>query len=136
MNTYIDQVDVTGLKPAELAGKSPPCCSSTCFWLLLHRCLAPSPLPPQMHHGILTPGLMLLTGVILLGSILTASAATAHICDHRPLSTVGVPLSGPWLRQTLIGWLAGCIAPIVFFLAAYSLGDAQVVVVHLDLTTY
>ena len=95
-------------------------------WHLLH-------IPPQMHHGILAPGLMLLTGVILLGSILAASAWTVHFFDHRPLSTVGVPLSGPWLQQTLIGLLAGSVTPIVFFLAAYKLGNAQVALVHFDL---
>ena len=90
-------------------------------------------LPPQMQHGILNPGLMLLTGMILLGSILAASAWTAHFFDHRSLSTVGVPLSRPWLRQTLVGLVVGSIPPILFFLAAYKLGNAQVSRVPLDL---
>jgi membrane protease YdiL (CAAX protease family) len=90
-------------------------------------------LPPQMHNGIMNPGLMVLTGIILLGSILAASVWTLRFFDHRPLSTVGVPLSGPWLRQTLIGLLVGAIPPSVFFLAAYKLGSAQVERVPLDL---
>jgi len=90
-------------------------------------------LPPQMHNGILNPGLMVLTGIILLGSILAASAWTLRLFDHRPLSTVGVPLSPPWLRQTLIGLLVGSIPPTLFFLAAYKLGNAQVSRVPLDL---
>ncbi len=134
MNTTVARIDRLAVKPRGAGLKIAVLLSIylllaalfTLAWHVLH-------IPPQMRHGILTPGLMLLTGVLLLGSILTASAATAHFCDHRPLSTVGVPLSGPWLRQTLIGLLAGSIAPIVFFLAAYNLGDAQVVVVHLDL---
>jgi membrane protease YdiL (CAAX protease family) len=88
-------------------------------WHLLH-------LPPQMQHGILSPGLMVLTGVILLGSILTASAWTAHHFDHRSLATVGVPLSIPWLRQVFIGFLVGSLPPCLYFLAAYKLGAAQV----------
>ncbi len=90
-------------------------------------------LPPQMQHGILNPGLMLLTGVILLGSILAASAWTVHFFDHRALSTVGVPLSGPWVRQALTGLLVGSIPPVLFFLAAYKSGNAQVARVPLDL---
>jgi membrane protease YdiL (CAAX protease family) len=90
-------------------------------------------LPPQMQHGILDPGLMLLTGIILLGSILAASARTVHFFDHRSLGTVGVPLSRPWLQETLIGLLVGSIPPLLFFLAAYKLDDAQVARVPLDL---
>ena len=95
-------------------------------WHLLH-------IPPQMQHGILNPGLMLLSGMILLGAILVASAWTVHFFDHRPLSTVGVPLSRPWVRQTLIGLLAGSIPPVLFFVALYKLGSAQVERVPLDL---
>ena len=91
------------------------------------------PLPPQMQHSFLNPGLMLLSGILALGCILTASAWTVHFFDHRSLATVGVPLSGPWLPQTLIGLLAGSIVPILVFLAAYELGDTQVTRVHLDL---
>ncbi len=90
-------------------------------------------LPPQMQHGVLNPPLMLLTGVILLGSILAASAWTVNFFEHRTLSTVGVPVSGPWMRQTLIGLLVGSIPPIVFFLLAYKLGSAQVARVPIDL---
>jgi uncharacterized protein len=94
-------------------------------WHVLH-------IPPQMQHGILNPGLMLLSGLILLGSILVASAWTLKFLDHRPLSTVGVPLSRPWLRQTLIGLLAGFLPPVLFFVAAYELGCAQVERLPLD----
>ena len=44
-----------------------------------------------------------------------------------------MPLSRPWLRQTLIGLLVGSIPPILFFLAAYKLGNAQVSRLPLDL---
>ena len=90
-------------------------------------------LPPQMQHGVLNPPLMLLTGVILLAAILAASAWTVHFFDHRPLSTVGIPLSRPWLQHVLIGLLAGAITPTLFFLTAYELGDAQVARVPIDL---
>jgi membrane protease YdiL (CAAX protease family) len=99
---------------------------STVAWQLLH-------IPPQMQHGILNPVLMLLSGMILLGAILAASAWTVHFFDHRPLSTVGVPLSRPWVRQTLIGLLAGTITPLMFYVAAYKLGNAQVKHVPLNL---
>jgi len=92
-------------------------------------------LPPQMRHGVLNPGLMVLSGVILLGAILAASAITAHFFDHRPLSTVGVPLSRPWVWQILIGLLAGSITPTLFFGAAYMLGSAHVSRLPLDLHT-
>ncbi len=96
-------------------------------WHLLH-------IPPQMQHGILNPGLMLLSGVILLGAILVASVGTVHFLDHRPLSTVGVPLSGSsWVRQTVIGLLAGSVPPVLFLVVAYKLGSAHVERVPLDL---
>jgi len=90
-------------------------------------------IPPQMQHGILNPGLMLLSGMILLGAILVASVWTLRFFDHRPLSTVGVPLSRPWVWQTLIGLLTGSIPPVLFFVAAYKLGSAQVERVPLEL---
>ncbi len=127
MNTYIDQADVTGIKARGVGWKIASLLLIYLFlasffnvlWHLLH-------LRPQMQHGILNPGLMVLTGVILLGSILTASALTAHHFDHRSLATIGVPLSGQWLRQVLIGFLVGSVPPCLFFLAAYKLGSAQV----------
>ncbi len=95
-------------------------------WRLLH-------LPPQMQHGVLDPGLMLLTGFVLLASILTASAITLHLFEDRHLSTVGIPLSSPWLRQIAIGLLAGSIPPALFLLVASGLGNAQISRVPFDL---
>ena len=69
-------------------------------WRLLH-------FPPQMQHGVLDPGLMLLSGVILLACILAASVFTLRLFEDRPLSSVGIPLSSPWLRETCIGLLVG-----------------------------
>jgi hypothetical protein len=51
-------------------------------WRLLH-------LPPQMRHGVLNPALMLLSGIILVACILTASALTFHFFEDRPLATPG-----------------------------------------------
>ena len=127
MNTSIDRADSTAVKARGIGWKIAALLLIYLFlaaffnvvWHLLH-------LPPQMQHGILNPVLMVLTGVILLGSILTASAWTAHHFDHRPLATTGVPLSSPWLRQVLIGFLVGSVPPCLFFLAAYTLGSAQV----------
>jgi membrane protease YdiL (CAAX protease family) len=95
-------------------------------WRLLH-------LPPQMRYGVLNPGLMLLSGLILLACILTASALTLRWFEDRPLSSVGVPLSSPWLQESSIGLLVGSIPPILFFLVARKLGDAQVSRTSLDL---
>ena len=88
---------------------------------------------PQMQHGLLDPGLMLLSGLILLASILIASAFTLYWFEHRPLASLGVPLSGPWLQQTCIGLLVGSIPPVLFFLAACKLGDAHLARAPLDL---
>ena len=135
MTTSIDRLDIPAVKPRGVGWK-------IASLLLIYLLLAAFfnivwrlvlHLPPQMHNGILNPGLMVLTGIILLGSILAASIWTLQLFDHRPLSTVGVPLSGPWLRQTLIGLLVGSIPPALFFLAAYKLGNAQVSRVPLDL---
>lgn len=95
-------------------------------WQSLH-------LPPQMQHGVLNPGLMFLSGLILLASILTASAVTLRWLEDRPLGSVGVPLSSPWLQQIGIGLLFGSIPPILFFLIACRLGNAHVSPVPLDL---
>lgn len=95
-------------------------------WRLLH-------LPPQMQHGVLDPGLMLFSGILLLTCILTASALTLRWFEDRPVSSVGVPLSSPWLQESSIGLLVGSIPPILFFLVARKLGDAQVSRVSLDL---
>lgn len=95
-------------------------------WRLLH-------FPPQMQHGVLDPGLMLLSGVILLACILAASVFTLRLFEDRPLSSVGIPLSSPWLRETCIGLLVGSVPPVLFFLAAWKLGNAQVSRVPLDL---
>jgi uncharacterized protein len=127
MHASIDRADSTAVKARGIGWKIAVLLLIYLFlaaifnvvWHLLH-------LPPQMQHGILNPGLMVLTGVILLGSILTASAWTAHHFDHRSLATTGVPLSSPWLGQVLIGFLVGSVPPCLFFLAAYKLGSAQV----------
>src|SRR5689334_7726529 len=119
MNTKTDVSDLVRAKPHGLARKIASllliylalALSANIAWRLLH-------LPPQMRYGVLNPPLMLVSGVILLGSILIASAWSVHSLDHRPVSTVGIPLSGPWLQQTLIGLLIGSIPPTVFFLAA------------------
>ena len=95
-------------------------------WRLLH-------FPPQMQHGVLDPGLMLLSGVILLASILAAFALTLRLFEDRPLSSVGIPLSSPWLRETGIGLLVGSVPPVLFFLTAWKLGNVQVSRVPLDL---
>jgi membrane protease YdiL (CAAX protease family) len=134
MNTTVDRLDLRAVKPRGVAWKIAAllliylllAAFFNLAWHLLH-------LPPQMQHGILNPILMVLTGVILLGSILTASAWTAHHFDRRSLATVGVPLSIPWLRQVLIGFLVGSVPPCLFFLAAYKLGSAQVAHVPVDL---
>lgn len=83
-------------------------------------------IPPQMQHGVLNPVLMLLSGAILLGAILVASVCTLRFYEHREVGTLGLPFSGPWLQQTLIGLLSGSTLPALFFIAAYSLGIAQV----------
>src|SRR5689334_8285840 len=134
MNTTTDVPDLVRAKPPGLARKIASllliylliALGSNIAWRLLR-------LPPQMRYAILNPPLMLLSGVILLASILIASAWTVRSLDHRPLSTVGIPLSGPWLLQTLIGLLVGSIPPVIFFLAAYKLGSAHIERVPLDL---
>ena len=83
-------------------------------------------IPPQMQHGVLNPVLMLLSGAILLGAILVASVCTLRFYEHREVGTLGLPFSGPWLQQTLIGLLSGSTLPALFFIAAYSLGITQV----------
>jgi uncharacterized protein len=90
-------------------------------------------IPPQMQRGVLNPGLMLLSGLILLGTILVASGWTVHFFEHRALSTVGIPLSRPLVRQILIGLMAGSITPLLVFAAAHGLGIARVERVPLDL---
>ena len=134
MTTSIDRLDLPAVKPRGVGWKIT---SLLLIYLLLAAVFNIAwrmiPLPPQMHNGILSPGLMLLSGIILIGSILAASGWTAHFFDHRSLSTVGVPLERPWLRQTLIGLLVGSVPPTLFFLAAYKLGDAQITRVPLDL---
>lgn len=94
-------------------------------WLLLR-------LPPQMQHGVLSPGLMLLSGIILVASILTATALTLHFFEHRPLATVGMPLSRPSIQQVLIGLAVGSVPPVLFFVVVRALGDAQVSSSSLD----
>ncbi len=135
MNTSRDRVDLHGVKSHRVGWKIT---SLLLIYLLLAAFFNIAwrfllHLPPQMQHGILNPGLMLLSGILLLACILAASAWTVHFFDHRSLGTVGVPLSPPWLRQTLIGLLVGSIPPILFFLAAYKLGNAQIARLPLDL---
>jgi uncharacterized protein len=88
-------------------------------WHLAH-------LPPQMHHGVIDPQLMLIAAVLLVGSILAASALTLRLFEKRPLSTIGVPFSGPWAVQLLIGLLVGSLVPLAFFLIAWKSGHAQI----------
>jgi hypothetical protein len=134
VNTTTDHVDLVRAKPPGLARKIASllliylliALGSNLAWRFLH-------LPPQMRYGILNPPLMLLSGIILLAAILIASGWTVRSLDHRPLSTIGIPLSSPWLRQSLIGLLVGSIPPVIFFLAAYKLGSAQIERVPLDL---
>jgi membrane protease YdiL (CAAX protease family) len=94
-------------------------------WRLLH-------LPPQMQHGVLNPVLMLLSGIILVACILTASALTFHFFEDRCLATMGIPLSRSSLQQVLIGLSVGSIPPALFFLAVRSLGDVRISSTSLD----
>ena len=89
-------------------------------------------LPPQMRHGVLDPGLMFLTSVILVGAVLAASALTLRLFERRPLATIGVPVSGPWVPQLLIGLIFGAMVPIAFFLIAWKSGHAHVSRVAVD----
>jgi membrane protease YdiL (CAAX protease family) len=88
-------------------------------WRVLH-------LPAQMHGGVLNPGLTLVSGALLLGSILAASALTLRFFDNRPLSAIGIPLSGPWALQILIGVLGGALTPLIFFAVASRWGAVHV----------
>ena len=89
-------------------------------------------LPPQMVHGVLNPALMLLSGIILLGVILAASAWTLRLFEQRSLTTVGVPFSGAWAPQILIGLVAGSVTPLLYVAVAYKLGSAHIERVALD----
>lgn len=89
-------------------------------------------LPPQMHNGVINPRMMLLTGAILLGAILAASALTLRLFDRRPLFSIGIPFSGPWLVQLLIGLVVGSLVPLAFFFVARKSGHAQVTRLSFD----
>jgi uncharacterized protein len=96
-------------------------------WRVLH-------LPAQMHGGVLSPVPTLVSGALLLGAILAASALTLHFFDNRPLSTIGIPLSGPWALQILIGVAGGALTPLIFFVLASRWSNVHVsrVPVNLD----
>lgn len=98
-------------------------------WRLLH-------LPPQMRQGVLNPVLMLLSGIILVACILTASALTFHFFEDRPLATIGIPLSRSSLQQGLIGLSVGSIPPVLFFLAVRSLATPGYLPLRLISTTF
>lgn len=94
-------------------------------WHLAH-------LPPQMHNGVIDPQLMLIAGALLVGAILAATALTLQLFEKRALSTVGIPLSGPWAAQLLIGLLVGLMTPLVFFLIAWKSGHANIASLPID----
>jgi len=55
-----------------------------------------------------------------------------HFFENGSLATVGIPLSSPSLQQVLVGLAMGSIPPVLFFLVAHALGDAQVASTGLD----
>jgi membrane protease YdiL (CAAX protease family) len=70
--------------------------------------------------GVLRPGTLLTRGVLTMALTLGVTALFLRFVERRPLSTVGLPLRGPWVRGFLVGLLFGAapVALLVGVLAA------------------
>jgi len=76
--------------------------------------------------GVVQPGALLLRGALVGAATLGVTALLLRLVEGRPLSSVGLPLDGPWLRGTGTGLVLGAtpVALLVILLAAT--GHAEV----------
>jgi membrane protease YdiL (CAAX protease family) len=91
-------------------------------WIL--RLLAVPPL--RGPDGLLVPGSLLVRSVLLIGATLAVTAVLFRFVEHRPLSSVGLPLTGPWQQGIATGFLLGA-APVTLLVALLgAVGHAEV----------
>jgi membrane protease YdiL (CAAX protease family) len=83
-------------------------------------------LPPQLVEGVLQPGPLAAAAALVFGAALFISRALLRRFENRPLSTLGIPLRGPWIPGLLVGSLLG-LAPVGLIVAiAVVTGNAQI----------
>jgi len=87
---------------------------------------------PSMHgaDGVVRPGVLLARGVLSMGLTLGVTALFLRFVEKRPLSTVGLPLKGPWVRGLLAGLLFGA-APVALLAGVLAAsGHASLALAH------
>jgi len=76
--------------------------------------------------GVILPGALLTRGVLTMALTLGVTALFLRFVERRPLSTVGLPLRGPWVRGLLVGLLIGA-APVILLVGVLAVsGHASV----------
>jgi membrane protease YdiL (CAAX protease family) len=74
-------------------------------------------LPPlRSADGFVLPGSVLARGLLLTGATLAVTAVFLRFVEGRRLSSIGLPLTGPWRQGIAAGFLLGA-APVVLLVA-------------------
>ena len=82
--------------------------------------------PMRGPDGVLFPGSLLVRSLLIAGVILAVTAILFRFVERRPLSTVGLPLTGPWRRGIATGFALGA-APVALLVAVLAAaGHAEV----------
>ena len=82
--------------------------------------------PLRGADGVVLPESILTRGLLGMGFTLAVTAVLLRFVEKRPLSTVGLPSRGPWVRGMAIGLLLGA-APVALLVAVLAAtGDAGV----------
>ena len=80
----------------------------------------------EIVDGVVQPFPELLIGILIILSVLGILALLFRWFEKRPLSTIGLPLSKPWLRGISSGFVIGGLNIVIYVLILLISGNAQI----------
>jgi membrane protease YdiL (CAAX protease family) len=85
-----------------------------------------SGMPNWKAEGIVQPIPMLVVSILIICSVLAVLALLFHWFEKRPLSTIGLPLSKPWMSGMVVGFTVGGLNIFIYVLILFFAGNAEV----------
>jgi len=76
--------------------------------------------------GVVVPVALLVRGFLSMAVALGTTALLLRVVEKRPLSTVGLPVRGPWLRGIAVGLTLGAASVVLHVVALAATGRASV----------
>jgi membrane protease YdiL (CAAX protease family) len=83
-------------------------------------------LPREIVDGVVQPIPELLIGILIIFSVLGILALLFRWFEKRPLSTIGLPFSKPWLRGMSTGFTIGGLNIAIYVLILLINGNAHI----------